>query len=200
MEISAVDICNRALTEYLGVRPIMSLDERTDAGKACKQHYEAARRDALAGDLWRFASTYKDGVASSLQPKAPWSYVFAYPPDAIRVFEIQRATSEDPIIPFEVTARPDGSDGKLIHCNVESPVFIYTIDRPNPVSFDAEFVAAMAALLAVKMAMPLTKSIKVKQAAQADYARLRSIAVTRASSEGSNGADPYGFHHTARGE
>ena len=199
MEISEIDICNRALTEYLGVKPIMGFDEKTDAARVCKQNYAAARRDALAGSLWAFASMWHAGVALALDPKSPWLYCFTYPTDALRVFEIQRASEADPLIPFEVTDRPDGVDGKMIHCNLSAPVFVYTRDKENPAQYDVEFVAALAALLAEKIAIPLTKNLKIKQTAMQAYVNLRGIALARSLNEGPRDTDALGFHHQARG-
>ena len=199
MEISDIDICNRALTEYLGVKPIMNFEEKTDAARVCKQNYAAARRDALAGSLWGFASMWQPGVALDLDPKSPWLYCFTYPTDALRVFEIQRAKESDPLIPFEVTDRPDDVDGKMIHCDLVAPVFIYTRDKENPAQYDVEFVAALAALLAEKIAMPLTKSLKIKQTAMQSYVNLRGVALARTLNEGPRDTDALGFHHLARG-
>ena len=198
MEISAIEICNRALTEHLGINPIMSFDEKSAAARTCKQHYENARRDALTGTLWGFASVWKAGTRLDVEVKKPWQYVYAYPPDAMRVFEIQRDFADDPEIGFEVTDRPDNGAGKLIHTDHAAPVFVYSRDKDDPATFDQEFVTALAALLAYKMAMQLTKDVKLKQASMNEYARLRASAQSRTLNEGQKDQEAEGFHHRTR--
>ncbi len=53
--MSAVDICNRALSEMGKSIVINSLDDPTPAATQCKLHYTAIRQQLLRAAPWGFA-------------------------------------------------------------------------------------------------------------------------------------------------
>jgi len=198
--ISKTDICNMALAN-IGSPPIQSIEgppRQTDLAsvKACKLRYDEARLEALAGNLWNFASMWATGARLAIDPKPPFSYVFQYPPDALRVFEIYRAKGLPPI-PFEVTDRPD-APGKLIHCNLEAPTFIYVREKDDPTTFDFDFIQAMSWLLASKIAMPVTKNIKLQQEAWKMWLTSNSAAVANDENEEVQDTDVTATYQDAR--
>lgn len=200
MIISKVDICNMALAN-LGSPPIQSIDgppRTTDLAtiKACRLRYDEARLEALAGNLWNFASMYRTGTRLDLTPKPPYSFVYAYPPDALRVFEIYRPKGLPPI-PFEVTDRQD-APGKLIHCSVESALFIYVRDKDDPTTFDFDFIQALSWLLAAKIAMPVTKNLKLQQEAWKMWLTSNSAAVANDENEEVQDTDITATYQEAR--
>jgi hypothetical protein len=193
-----IAICNMALAN-IGAPPIQSLTEPGVGARSCKQRYDEARLMTLNAALWNFASVYRAaGAALDLTPKKPWSYVHSYPADAVRVFEIETAAVTDPPIPFEITDRDDGLSGKLIHSHVEEPTFIFTRDKQDTTTFDMDFVVAMAWGLASLIAMPVTKSVKVQQNAEKQFAIKTDRAVARTLNEGQADADQYALYHQAR--
>jgi len=195
VQISKIDICNMALAN-LGSPAIQSLDGPQPAQRACKLRYDEARLEALSGNLWNFASMYRIGTRIDIVAKSPFSYVFAYPSDALRVFEIQRAPGARPI-PFEVTDRPDAS-GKIIHCSLEKPTFIYTRDKIDPTTFDFDFIQAMAWLLASKIAMPVTKNLKLQQEAWKMWLTSNSLATANDENEEVSDTDQTAGYQDAR--
>lgn len=195
MLISDIDICNMALAN-IGSPPIQALIGPQPSQKACKLRYEEARLEALTGNLWNFASMYRKGTRLSIEPKSPYSYVFMYPPDALRVFEIQHPPGSPPP-PFEVTDRPD-APGKIIHCNIETPTFVYTRDKSDPASFDVEFVQALSWLLASKIAMPVTKNLKLQQEAYKMWLTLNSNATASNRNEGVEDTDQTASYQDVR--
>lgn len=186
MLISKIDICNMALAN-LGSPPIQSVDGPAPSQKACKLRYEEARIEALTGNLWNFASMWRKGSRLAIQAKPPYAYAYQYPTDALRVFEIFREKGATPV-PFEVTDRPD-APGKLIHTSHEAPTFIYTRDKTDPTTFDADFVQALSWLLASKIAMPVTKNLKLQQEAFKMWLTHNSAATANDENEGVDDTD-----------
>lgn len=187
MNLDKVAIGNMALAN-IGQPPVQTFDGPNVASRALKLRYDEARLEALSTTLWNFASLWIKGVALAIDPKPGWSHVFSYPADALRVFEIQRLTVDEKDIPFEITDRPD-APGKLIHANVPTPVFIYTRDKEDVTTFDWDFASALSWLLAHKIAMPVTKSAKLRDDAMKMWLALSDKAVARTKNEGTPDTD-----------
>lgn len=196
MQISTVDICNMALAN-IGQNPIQSLEGPSLAQRTCKLRFDEARLEALRGALWNFASLWRVGVRLDVTPKPPWRFAFQYPPDALKVFEIQRERGEMKLIPFEVTDRVDQA-GKLIHCDRETPTFVYTRDRDDPTTFDWEFIVALSWLLSSKIAMPVTKSLKLQQEAFKMWLVYASQAKASSANEGTPDSDKLAGYQDVR--
>lgn len=188
MQRSDIDICNMALANLGQANFIQSLNGATISQRTCALRYNETRREALSGALWNFASVWRDGDRQTIKAKPPWRHCFLYPPDALKVFEIQKDNKSEPPIPFEITANPT-TDGKLIHCDRESPVFIYVKDVENPALYSDEFTTAMSWLLASKIAMPITKSLKLQQEAFKMWVGLSSQAMAATANEGHQDTD-----------
>jgi hypothetical protein len=196
-----VDICNMALAN-IGQPPIMSLSSlpqrSTPAEKVCKQRYVEARQETMRKALWNFASTWRAGEqVANLTPKRPWQYVYSYPSDALRVFEIQRDTVDQKIIPFEVADGPNG-EGQVILCDHPAPIFVYVRDKLDPTKYDADFIQAMSWCLAAKIAMPLTKSVKLRDGALQMFINMTAVAVTNDENEGYQQTDIDAGYQAAR--
>jgi hypothetical protein len=196
-----VDICNMALAN-LGQDSIMALDNlpgRTSAAqKACKLRYDEARRECIAAAPWNFATTWRVGIeVSGMTPKAPWSKVFRYPVDALRVFDIQKLYPGEKDTPFEVLDAPDNS-GKVILTDHPNPTFVYVRDKTNVDTWDENFKNSVAWLLAAKIAMPITKSDKKRNDAYQMYLSTIDVAVTRDENEGTEQTDTLATYQEAR--
>lgn len=188
MQRSDVDICNMALANLGQSNFIQNLAGASISQRSCALRYDETRREALSGALWNFASMWRVGDRQTIAAKPPWTHCFLYPPDALKVFEIQRASKNEDAIPFEITAHPD-TDGKLIHCDREEPVFIYVKDIINPTFYSDEFTTAMSWLLASKIAMPVTKSLKLQQEAFKMWVAMSSQAMAATANEGRQDTD-----------
>lgn len=205
MEISEVSIGNMALAN-LGLPPVQNFNQPDVASRSLKLRYHEARLQCLNAQLWNFAKLWQAGVpvgnldtSSNIDLVAPgWRYSWVYPADALRVFEIWRQTVDEKEIPFEVTDRPGLAGGKLIHTNVPSPVFIYTRDKVDPTTFDWDFITAFAWLLASLIAMPTTKSMKMQQNAEKQFAGLIGVAAARTKNEGTPDTDVTASYQAVR--
>lgn len=197
MLIDKITICNMALAN-LGQRPIQSINQPGVSAESCRLRYDEARVEALAGAPWNFASTWIAGVALAITPKPNYSYCFGYPAGALKVFYIVHPDDTD-APDFEVNDRPDGL-GKMISTNEEAPVFVITRDREDVTTFDQEFVQAFSWLLASKIAMPITKNVKIQDKAENRWLGLKGKAEAATKNEGSKKDDRLGFYHEAREE
>lgn len=178
-----VDVCNIALGN-IGQPPIQTLVGNLPAQKACKLRYDEARQEAISAAPWNFSTTWGAGVPyETYSPKAPWGYVFRFPTNALAVYEILRADPRETPYGFEVTDSPDNT-GKLIHTDQASPVFVFGRDKPNISTWDQEFIQAVGWLLASKIAMPITKSLKIQQEAYKMWLDRKSAAATKSANEG----------------
>jgi hypothetical protein len=195
--IDAVAIGNMALAN-IGQPPIQSFDEKNASGRALKLRYDECRREALSATLWNFASLWEAGVPLAIDPKPGWSYVWSYPADALRVFEVYQPDKTAPPIPFEVTDRPGSQSGRIIHTNDPAPVFIYSRDKTDPTTFDADFVNALAWLVASKIAMPITKNVKIRQDCETMWQGLAAKARSRTLNEGAVDGDQLSTYQRVR--
>jgi hypothetical protein len=182
MNLDKVAIGNMALAN-LGSPPVQDFNQTNVSSRALKLRYDEARLQALSATLWNFASRWKVGVELDIDPKPPWTRVYNYPADALRVHEIQRSSVDEKNIPFEVTDRMDAT-GKLIHTDQEAPVFIYTVDKEDVTTFDWDFITALSWLLAHKIAMPVTKSTKLRDDSMKMWLALADSAVANTKNEG----------------
>lgn len=199
MQISNIGICNIALA-HLGQRQIRALTDRVASAEACSLHFEEARLELLSDTLWNFSSMWASGVQLSIAPKPGWTYCFSYPPDALRIFEIQPLAPGGDVIPFEVTDRPEITlSGKMIHANVPAPVFIYSRDKADVTTYDQDAIQAFGWLMAAKMAMELTKNLKLAEKCERMYEFKRAKASARTQNEGERQeTDTEAFHHKVR--
>lgn len=196
MQSSDVDICNMAIAN-VGGQPILSLDESGKSADACRLRFEESRLQTLAKCLWNFASLWQVGVRMDMPSKPPYRYVYSYPTNALKLFEILRDNPADPKVPFEVTANPEGA-GKLIHTDHERPVFVYNIDVKDSSEFSVEFREAMAWLLTSKIAVPLTKDLKRQQEAYKMYMIATSEAQASNANESGRDRDITPSYHEVR--
>lgn len=196
MIIDKVAIGNQALAN-LGQRPIQTFDQPGVSAESCRLRYDEARLQALAGAPWGFATSWVQGQQLLIEPKPGYSCAFAYPSEALQVFFIAHDPDIEDAPGFAVTDRPDGG-GKIISTNEAAPVFVYTRDKEDVTTFDQEFIQALAWLLASKIAMPITKSIKIQQSAWNMWVGMRDVAEARTKNEGVRKDDRLGFYHEAR--
>jgi len=167
MASSQIEICNMALS-HLGVSTyIAQMNERSKEANVCRLFFDAVRDTALEAFDWSFARRYVN-LALSNEQAPNWQYAYAYPSDCVKPRRIvipgRRNPRADQRIPFEV-ATIDGK--RFILTDVEDAQLAYTMRVTDPNLFSASFVDVMSALLASRIAMPLSVSTTIaRQAAQ----------------------------------
>lgn len=154
--MTSTDICNIALS-YLNKGRIMSMtEEKSEEARQCKLHYEQCRKRLLSAYSWGFAKSVVR--LARLDVSFPgWEYTYAYPQDCLRIsliFNSDNARSKE-------TDRTDYETinvgtTKAIAADIENAWAEYTADEKDTERFSAEFIEALARLLAASMAMVLT--------------------------------------------
>lgn len=181
---SVVQICNRALTTYLGNEPITDITEETPAAVQCNLHYDATRKALLESEWWYWASKI-DALAELSNDREEWAFKYAMPGDALdirwvndpAVAKREQNIQQTPDIQREIM---DGA----IYCDLQYAYCYYTIDVTNPTKMPQYFQDALSAQLAVAIAMPLSEDIKkvqnAREMAQDAYDRALALDARRA--------------------
>lgn len=125
------------------------LDENSKAARLCKQHYDQARRVVLASGP--FVSARKRGFLARVSDPfvdgdTEWTYAYRLPADFLRVFSVNDL------------ARPEYElSGPNMLTNYESVMLKYTADQTELYTLHPKVIDAIAAELAVRICMPLTR-------------------------------------------
>lgn len=173
---SVVSICNLALGEVGARAQIQSIDEPSREAQLCRLYYEPARREVLRDHDWGFASRSEAlALAGGVAVPRPWRYAYGYPSDCLAFREILAEAEGAPPEPFEIAVNR-ALDGKLILADRARAVGRYSADVANVRLFDAGFVGALAARLAVDLAQSLTGDLGKRGTLLQLYAQRRDAA------------------------
>lgn len=169
---SKVSICNLALSN-VAAGNITSLTEESAEARACNQFYDQTLASLLESYHWRFARRAVALAEVTNTKPGKWRKAFRRPSDCRKLRRITDALMLDDTDAKGVANEQEGS---VIFCNLDVAYLEYTADQPDPTKFPALFVDALSWLLAVKLAMPLTRDPKVRADAYQVAQRSRSDA------------------------
>lgn len=201
MASSVADVCNLALSR-VGVRArIGSLSDATTEAEACAVVWEEKLRQALAAHPWRFAAR-RDAPAyltelDEDEEEVPrtvdgWAYLFALPSDCLAaraVYPDTRTPRAEERVPFsEELADVDGVLTRVLLCDREEPVLLYTALVEDVTLFPPLFVDALAWALAEELALSVAVSIPLSERARARFEL--ALARARAADLRSQQEDP----------
>lgn len=163
--MSEVQICNRALTTYLGAGRIASLTESTPAAEQCNIHYAETVTMLLERHWWNFA-TGRETLAALTNDRPEWGYKYQMPASALAIRWVN-----DPSVARQMMATHQSPDCSreitedAIYCDVVNAACEFT--KPVGVAaFPQYFKEAVSASLAAAMAIPLTEDVKRAKYAQ----------------------------------
>lgn len=177
-----VDICNAALG-HLGddatVAAIVPPDGSVQAGH-CARFYPMARDEMIERHPWRFSTQRAVLALSAISPPAGWAFAYSAPslmkaplaliaPNQLPAFlswwqpnsqtAMQASSNLTDILnsqDYIMEASPiDGTP--VIYTNVEQASLVYSVVVTDTTKFSALFIAALARLLASKLAGPIVK-------------------------------------------
>jgi hypothetical protein len=174
--VSDVQIARLAL-QHIGDRyDINSLDEASPEAEQVSLVYDNVRDATQREHPWTFCTSYYNPPALSGTVPANWQYMYAYPPDGLKVWRIVNPLGRNlPALPFRVFLNAD--DIKVIGCNEESPEIEYAKRITSASRFDANFVLAFSWRLAAMIARPITgdpeiaRSVRVEADIQVNLAK-----------------------------
>ena len=176
---AAIEIANRALV-LLGEQRITSFDDNSKPAREVKSQYDLTRRAELRANRWAFALKRAQLAALPNPPVgAPeFGKVYNFPTDALRITDIG-----DIFVGMAFTNYRGKSEaawaieGRQILTSIAPPLNIrYVWDIQDGQQFDALFVDALSARLAVDLGIVLTEATGRVDNAKALYA----IAIRRA--------------------
>lgn len=149
MASSSTKICNLAISWVAGQRITSLDDDESTEAILCRENYEASRQAVLEEREWTFAT--KRVVLNKLSntPEFGYSSLFKLPADCLKV----RSVLNGNLQPIEYTVEEDHILADEEFVNVR-----YTFDMKNTIKFSELFTQALAAHIASKIALPLSKN------------------------------------------
>jgi hypothetical protein len=182
--VSVVSICNLALSN-LGKNNINSLDEASAEARACKQFYEQTRDGLLQAHPWTFAG--KTMALSEIANEQPgqWRKAYSRPVGCLKVRYIRPAystVSGHRWTMQELVQFPYELEAETIYCNIDTAFLRFTSSIVDPTKFPPLFIDALSWTLSVRLAMPLTRDMKMR----ADAYKLAQVARGEAETADAN--------------
>lgn len=160
MTASVVSICNRAL-DYLGQKPITSLEDGSAAAGILNRMYEGTRNLVLRSYPWNCATARTSLAALTSTPDWEFDYEYQLPTDCLRVIEYKDA------VPYNIKWR---IEGRKLRTTESGPVYIrYIREVTDAAEFDPMLADAIAARLAADCAISITGEASKRQLALQVY-------------------------------
>jgi len=159
---SKVEICNMAFV-LIGANVIESLDDDNDRAVIANRFFDDTRDATLRAHPWGFAKERATLAAAAGSPEygsteSGWDYHFTLPTDpfCLRVLEVAEEFPGQ--IPYSIEGRKLLTDESAIK-------ILYIAQIESTGLFDSLFTDALAARLAMKFALALTKQKKIVEMA-----------------------------------
>lgn len=194
-EFSEVAVCNLALQAIGRGARIVTLDEDTEAARACQLRYPYVRDAVLRAYDWNFAAARKELAKNATAPAFEFANAYDLPPDCLLVREVWQGNAEDWRI-----------EGRQILTDMGDPIYIkYTRRVVEVPLFDPLFTEAVAQRLGSDICVQLTESVSRAQGLWEVYMAKLIEARRRDAQEGQPDSPPRDTwldsreHGTARG-
>lgn len=180
---SQVQIFNLALANIGSKAQVDAPDEASNEAYYCNLFWDDARKASLREHKWNFASKYESLADLGTPVTTKWDYMYAFPSGALAIREILPRITGQPQNEYEVALNAAGS-AKVILCDIDDAEVAYTSDVTEPELFDPQFVEALSWKLGSLLALPITGSVQIKQAAETMFRNVLNSALTSDGSEG----------------
>lgn len=184
---SAVEICNVALSSYLGARSITAMEQQTPEAEACRLHYDRVRRSLLERADWTFATRRAALARLADNDRETWTYRYARPADMLKLRWVNAGALVG--TGYSVGRTPDAIreiSGDAIYTHMPGAVIEYTADVTDTTLFPSSFGDAFAASLAAAIAMAITRDGAKMQAAQENATMLLEQAIVNDANQRPN--------------
>ena len=158
---SVTEICNRAL-QKLGSKRITSIDENSNAARACLSCYYTLRDSELMNHRWGFALKRSEIAVDAVLPEWGKQNSFTLPADCLRVVA--------PYPEMDYNDRDWVIENRKILTNDSAPLYLrYVGQIVDPNEMDVLFREALSCKMALEMCEELTQSNTKKAALKDDY-------------------------------
>lgn len=159
--LSRTQVINGSL-QIISANLIADPDEDTESARQAKAIYDQIVGAEVEAHAWYFAKKQASLPANAEAPPFKFKYAYNLPSDFARlvefnqnwVFSTIRYVDSNPVPPYEMV-------GRAIYTNVAAPLNITYLTNSvvaDPTLWSALFGNVASAALAVRLAMPLTKS------------------------------------------
>lgn len=184
MLTTEAQLCNVALLRVGERQTIDSLEENTQAARACKSLYQSARDTCLEAFWWTFA-TKRLTLAESMESRDGWEFAYAMPSDCLvprYIWTGIRNPTPQQRTPFAVELNATNSgylvlaDSRTSFADSEAPLLVYTARVETVALFPPLFADAVA----WKLACDLTLGLAVKPQLLPAMAQGYAIALNKA--------------------
>lgn len=157
---SVIEICNAALAR-LALGPITALDHGSREAEACTALYTQARDEALAAARPRFAQFRRSVAADAAPPDHGFTARFSIPSTCLLVLEVTDGYS---------TIEGWQSEGGYVLADYAGPIKLKSVEQvEDPGKFSPGFTAALVALLAFKLCVPMQENRSLAVDLWAEY-------------------------------
>lgn len=167
---SVVEICNLALGN-IGKDDIANIDEASPEAKACKKFYSITVETMIQAYPWRWAKSTAALAEVSVNTKEnKWLHAYQRPNNCMKVIQVVDESLAD-YMPSGDGIVAGGHayeiEGQTIYCDLSPAYLVFTSKVTDPTLFPPAFVDAVAAALAARLAMPITRDLKIRNDAVA---------------------------------
>lgn len=178
--MSKVQVCNRALSKYLGAKSINSLDEETAEAEQCKLHYDDTLKGLLEYHPWTFANTRQVLAEKTNDRTKEWTYRYQLPANCLYL----RWVNDPEVARYMIQQdlNPDSSremSGDNIYSDVNGAVCEFTTLVEDVNLMPQLFKDALSAALAAAICMPITEDVSRQRNAEGAAQELLDIAAAR---------------------
>lgn len=182
--MSKVQICNRALSTYLGIGRINSLTEASPAAEQCNLHYDDTLEAVLESHWWGFATGRQSLALEVNDRSSEWAYRYAIPTYAMMIRWVNDpATAKILLDQGQSPDAPRAMSGTSIYCNVALASCEFTKPVTDATLYPRYFADALSAALAANMAMALTEDVKRAQNAMQQAGQRLDDAIAKDESQ-----------------
>ncbi len=186
MASSEVQIAKMALS-HLGDRyDIISLEESSPEAEQVNLVFDNVRDALVRAFPWKWSLRYYTPSALVGTPPAQWSYMYAYPSNALKVWRIVNPLDpmQNKLPPIEFTIAGNSDDVKVLLTEESEPEFEYSKKVTNSFEWDANFDTALSWSIAEYIAMPITGDGMIRDRMAQEAARYLGIAQREDGNEG----------------
>jgi hypothetical protein len=138
---------------------VVNMFEGSDQANAALNIFSQTRDEVLRKGNYGFSEKIAAAALSGNAAPAPWSFEYSYPSDCLRVRSMFNATYlADKNNPVRALYSIGDGAVKAIWTNIATPTLVYTARVTDPARWDALFIDALVAELALGLSLALAKT------------------------------------------
>ena len=178
---SQTDLLNDALSQ-IGASPITAIDDGSTNANYCQRFYPQLLESMIRAHHWNFAMARVQLAQVTPVPVFEFAYAYALPSDLLKIVEYSGADPNTTTLSLvdETFIVPSvwRIEGRTLVTNDGTVKIVYLKRATDPNVWDGMFYQAMAASLASKLALAISKdgkqSVALSQLAQGLWADARA--------------------------